>query len=243
GEAPDEGEQALAAERHVGAVLDVARRPEPSGRCTPAPERSRRTPRTRSRGHGPIRNRLGCSVERNGTGFSDPAARRRPLSKIEPPEEDLTSCPRHRCPPWCDRYASWRRPATPPRRPTPTCWSASVPPATRPPSPRWCGATAPWSWASAGACCATTRTLKTPSRPPSSSSPAKLPRSVGGRRWPAGCTAWPGASPRARGGRRPRARAPGGGGRTWGTRHPTPQPHGGGWRARAAQRGGAPPEH
>src|SRR5262245_9526915 len=51
-----------------------------------------------------------------------------------PPEEEMPSCPRHPCPPWCDRSASWRRPAMPPRRPILTCWTASAPPATRPPS-------------------------------------------------------------------------------------------------------------
>ena len=33
--------------------------------------------------------------------------------------------------------------------------------------------------------------------------PGRPPRSAGGRRWPAGCTAWPGASPGTRGARRP----------------------------------------
>src|SRR5262249_46484043 len=41
GEAPDEGEQALAAGRDVGAVLDVARRPEPLGRRVVAPVEQR----------------------------------------------------------------------------------------------------------------------------------------------------------------------------------------------------------
>src|SRR6185295_16961484 len=35
------------------------------------------------------------------------------IFQIEPPEEDLISCPRLRCSPRCDRSASWRRPATP----------------------------------------------------------------------------------------------------------------------------------
>src|SRR5262249_48657798 len=146
--------------------------------------------------------------------LSDLTAPRRPLYSGEPPEEDLNKCPRPRCPPWCDRSASWRRPATPLRRPTLTCWTAFAPPATTPLSPRWCGATALWSWGSAGACCAITRTPRTPSRPPSLFSLGRPRRFAGGRRWPAGCTASPGASSGTRGGQRPGDRPASGGRRT-----------------------------
>ncbi len=49
--------------------------------------------------------------------------------------------------------------------------SRSAPP--RPPSPRWWPATARWSWASAGSSWATATTPRTPSRPSSSSWPAR----------------------------------------------------------------------
>ena len=122
-------------------------------------------------------------VPRQSTGIGDKPARggKRlwPRTRAGRSSGRSTRCSRR------GRSAGW---------PTGSCSSASRPGMVRPPSWRSrpsSSVTARWSCASAGACSATSTTPRMPSRPRSSSWPARRARSGGESRWRAGFTAWP----------------------------------------------------